>query len=172
MKKMFERSVVKKVRKKARIREQEFEAARATRAGTFLHVYDPTTIYSLSTDGNVRQSMTFRRSDTGYVHGCGWSFVRTGETVETFRERYESIGFKIVTREPKPRKINYEKSLRVDSLKKPPKPMTRLALEERQQVVELRLEGLTLMKIEEQMGVLGKKGFWAMKILRQAEANA
>jgi hypothetical protein len=148
-----------------RDRSSEHEVARATKPARLVSdEYKPMLIFSLTAEGSVMQSMTFRKEEIDYTHGCGWNFKQTGVTPEEFAAKYEELGFKVVTH-PKPKRVNYNKSALVGRKVIPP---TKLALEEMRQVVALRLEGKTYKEIEEAMGIVEKKGFWAMKILRRA----
>jgi hypothetical protein len=65
--------------------------------------------------------------------------------------------------------VNYLKPARVGRIAT---ALSTDKLTEQARVLELRLEGLTYLKIEEEMGWENKLGFKAMKVLREALKEA
>ncbi len=145
------------------IRGDWSEIAQARKDGKLTPAYNPILVYSLSGNGTVRQAMLFRQGE--YSGGSAWNVIATKVASGEFKEKYEALGFQVVCRE-QPKAIRYDKNIGVGREKAVPN----LALQAR--VIKMRLEGLTYMKIEEALELEGKKGFFAMKILRQAEADA
>ncbi len=145
------------------LRDDWFETAQARKDGDIVPDYNPILVYSLSSGGTIRQSMIFRQGE--YTGGSSWHTTESKVTISEFTEKYEALGFQVVKRE-KPKAIRYDKQIVVSREKAGPD------LELQARVIKMRLEGLTYMKIESALGLEGKKGFFAMKILRQAEADA
>jgi hypothetical protein len=173
--------------------DDSFEVARASKATKLVPAYNPVIVFSLSRAGNVRQAMTFRRPEEDYTHGSAWNLKKMRETVEGF-QTWAGSNSLVVEMLPKAKRINYEKSIRVgqSEASKEQRKATREATREERaktapaqtpaesldekmteaEVIRLRLEGLSYKKIEERLGKFGKKGFWAMKIIRRVEAGA
>jgi len=145
------------------LRSNWVEVGRAKKQGDLVPAYDPQLFYSLSSGGNVYQAMTFRKGE--WTGGSAWHLVATQVTPEEFQERYESLDFQVVIRE-EPKPIRYDKQILVGRESKIPPN-----LELQARVLQLRLDGLSYMKIEKELGVEGKKGFYAMKILRAAQKD-
>ncbi len=115
--------------------------------------------------------MTFRPPNSPPL-GTAWHWKRSGAKPIEFREHYESLGFTVVEF-PKPKFIDYTKTSLVTRVKHEPKakaPPSDDELTQLAEVLELRLSGMVYTKIEEHFGIEGKKGFWAMKMVRKAEA--
>lgn len=144
------------------IRGDWSEVGQARKVGTLVPTYNPTLVYSLSGNGTVRQAMLFRQGE--YSGGSAWNVIARKVASGEFKEKYEALGFQVVLREtPKP--IRYDKNITPGRDKMAPDLLLQA------KVIKMRLEGLTYMKIEKALGLEGKKGFFAMKILRQAEAD-
>lgn len=157
-------------RRRERLLEKTFEVARAIRPGTAVTDYDSTIVYSLSAGGEVWQTMTFRKTEENYTHGCGWNLKRSGVMPDVFRETYEGQNFKVVAHD-KPKRINYERSSRVvrkDGTIGRERKFTKTELEEQEKVVRLRLEGLTFKKIDERLGHVEDDGHWSSKIFKRS----
>ncbi len=145
------------------LRDDWYETAQARKDGDLVKDFNPILVYSLSSGGTIRQSMIFRQGE--YTGGSAWHTTATKVTIKEFTDKYEALGFQVVQRE-KPKAIRYDKQIVVGREKAGPD------LELQARVIKMRLAGLTYMKIEAELGMEGKKGFFAMKILRQAEADA
>lgn len=151
-----------KMRQRRRIRLDEYEVARARRLSTILSEYAPTSLYALTAEGNVYQTMFFRKGE--YTHGSNWNVVQRGTNLEDFQAKYEGLGFKISVWE-KHKRVNYEKVSRVERVLRQP---TREELKEWKKAITHRLDGKTYKQIEE---LMEKPAGWAHRIIKRASVE-
>ncbi len=148
--------MAKKRRVRAQTREEieaaladSLEVARASRIS--LISPDSKTIYSLAQSGMVRQSMIFRGVDSPI--GSHWNRIwRRYTVIEEFKEKMESIGFKVQVLK-KPERINYEKALSVPKIQS----LSKEQLTQVVKILKLRKKGLTYAKVEEKLDMIGAR---------------
>ena len=146
---MSERDLQKLLKEKerelttARELSKNLELARATRPSNMMNRFNPTSVYSLSASGVVRQGMTFHDEEDEYSHGSGWNVKTVGMSVEEFKTKYTELEFKVIEHD-KPMKINYEKPVRCDGSQE---PIELDELQVRARVLELKLAGYSYKQI-------------------------